>query len=297
VTAELAATGWDAISELTVHSHQLGEQVRALVLRPDPPAAQPRWLYLLHGRGSAAAELVPALAAVRDAVRSGALPAHVVVAPDAPWSNRASFWLDSRYAGDPAGGVAAGRPVESAMLADLVPAVEDRIGPPSGRARRAVGGISMGGGAALRWALTRPALFGAAVLLSPAVYAGLPPDGSSMRAFGAFGSAADRFDAGRYRELTYPALLSGRSPASAPLRVAILVGDREPPVAAGPAVRDLDLEAARLHAALKRQPSVHTALRVRAGGHDWSFWRPALLDGLAIVTAESSSDSRPSPGG
>jgi S-formylglutathione hydrolase FrmB len=236
-------------------------------------------------------ELVPALAAVRDAVRSGALPAHVVVAPDAPWSNRASFWLDSRYAGDSAGGVAAGRPVESAMLADLLPAAEQRIGPPSGRDRRAVGGVSMGGAAALRWALTRPALFGAAVLLSPAVYIGLPPDGSSMRAFGAFGNAGARFDAGRYEELAYPALLSRRSPAGAPLSVAILVGDREPPLTDGSAMRDLDLEAARLHAALKRQPSVHSALRVRGGGHDWSFWRPALLDGLAIVS-ESSSDSQ-----
>jgi S-formylglutathione hydrolase FrmB len=156
----------------------------------------------------------------------------------------------------------------------------------------------MGGGAALRWALTRPALFGAAVLLSPAVYAGLPPDGSSMRAFGAFGSATNRFDAARYREVSYPTLLSRRSPASASLNVAILVGDREPALTAGSAVRDLDLEAARLHAALKRQLSVHTALRVRAGGHDWSFWRPALLDGLAIVGAvESSSDGRPETSG
>ena len=45
----------------------------------------------------------------------------------------------------------------------------------------------MGGYGALRYSLAHPDLFGAAIVLSPAVYFPEPPSDSSTREFGAFG--------------------------------------------------------------------------------------------------------------
>ena len=45
----------------------------------------------------------------------------------------------------------------------------------------------MGGYGAIRYSLAHPDLFGASIVLSPAVYVPKPPSDSSTREFGAFG--------------------------------------------------------------------------------------------------------------
>ena len=227
----------------------------------------------------------------RDRGRRVLRPATVVV-PDGPWSDGTHWWVDSRFTGQ--GGIPAGRSVESALLLDVLPAVDPSPTDGSTR-RRAVVGISMGGAAALRWVLRYPELFGAAVLLSPACYDEQPPTGSSVLTGGAFGVDGSVFSLDAYREqLSWTHLLQRRRPQPR-ADVAITVGDEEPlqdNVVGGHA--DLTLEAARLHARLRRHPAMRSTLRIVGGGHEEGLWVEAVVEaavraGLGVSAARGGT--------
>jgi len=219
------------------------------------------WIWLLHGHGAGAHDTRPLLAALAEATQRGQLPELAVAVPDGPWLDRGSWWVDTAL------------PVETALLQDVLPAVEGSLGDRPSPVRRCVAGISMGGAAALRWALAHHDLFGSAALLSPAVYETPPPD-SSARTTGAFGAGPDRFVERRWHEtMDFRALLASRERSGPVTRVATVVGDREPAQDGGDgAAADLDLQAVRLHAALKRHPRIRSSLRIVGGGHDQATW-------------------------
>jgi hypothetical protein len=78
-----------AAEAFAIASPALGEEMRGYVVQPaDDPVAL---VYLLHGRGGAAEDWLPVLAGL-------ALPPLVAVLPDAPWSERASWYVDSAAA-------------------------------------------------------------------------------------------------------------------------------------------------------------------------------------------------------
>ncbi len=229
-----------------------------------------RWVWLLHGRGAGADDLIPLMGRLVAAMDDGRLPAASLAAPDGPWLRRTHWWVDSAGEGQPTA-------VESALLDDVLPAVEG-----GATTDRGVVGISMGGAAACRWALALPHLVGWAALLSPAAY-DLPPLESSARTSGAFGAGSLRFDDATYRGLMAPAaLLAARPAGTAPATgIAVTVGDGEPPQHTpdgDPA--DLTLVAARLHTRLRRRADVRSDLRVVEGGHDFSVWEREVVDAV-----------------
>src|SRR3954452_6132274 len=117
-----------------------------------------------------------------DLIGSGEIRPMIAIMPDAPWSSRASWYVDSAYTGtDP------GRPVETAFFRDLVPQVDATYRTIADRNGRAVAGYSMGRAGAVAHLLEHPDGFGVAIVLSPAAYFPLPPADSSTRDFGAFG--------------------------------------------------------------------------------------------------------------
>jgi enterochelin esterase-like enzyme len=236
-------------------------------------------LYLLHGRGDAMTVWLGFFAVFDENVRSGRIAPMMIVAPDAPWSQRASWYVDSRFtsAADP------GYPVETALAEDLVAHVDSRFPDPASRHARIVAGYSMGGAGALRLALGHQPMFGAAIVLSPAVYAPLPPRDSNARSSGAYGLGRRRFVAARYRELSYDALLVGVQRRS-PVTIFVAAGDDEyqhPQTRDGR--HDMPIEVARLHGRLRRTPGISAHLRIYEGGHDPSLWWPAMIDGLRVV--------------
>ena len=79
----------------------------------------------------------------------------------------------------------------------------------------------------MRYSLAHPDLFGAAIVLSPAVYFPEPPDDSSTREFGAFGKDKRLFVEKIYRQLNYPALFESFEATGLPLPMFIAVGDDE----------------------------------------------------------------------
>ena len=233
-------------------------------------------LLLLHGRGDRMVAWTRIAPLLDRLIAAGMVPPLVAVMPDAPWSHRGGYYVDSAHAD--------GSPIETALIRDLLPQVQARWRTRTDRAGRIVGGYSMGGYGALRYALAWPELFGAALVLSPAVYTPLPPQGSSAREFGGFGRGPELFVDEIYRRLNYPALLPGLVERGQALRLFIAAGDAEyknPDPAE--AMHDIDMEAHLLFARLSRTPKCETALRILAGGHDWPVWQPAFHEGLLWV--------------
>lgn len=218
-------------------------------------------LYLLHGRGgdetSWAAE--GGIRVLLDAeIAARRVPPLVALMPDFG----SSWCVDARER------------IETAFFMDFLPHVAARYRTLEAREARVLAGYSMGGFGALRYALTRPELFGGAVLLSPALYDGLPPEESSARALSAFGHP---FDPTRWASLNYPAALE-RLNMEAP-RFFVAAGDADHAHADFRA--NVEVQAALLQARLRGR-GLESHLRVLPGGHGWEVWRPAFLEGLRL---------------
>ncbi|MFB9903193.1 alpha/beta hydrolase [Allokutzneria oryzae] len=275
-------------------SAALGEDVRYTVYLPSgydrDTARRYPVLYLLHGRGDTMTAWTRVKPELDRMIAAGEIPPVLAVMPDAPWSGRGSYYVDSAYTGTDRG-----RPVETALTRDLVSHVDSSLRTIPQRSARVVGGYSMGGAGALRYALAHQDLFEHGLVLSPAVYTPLPPADSSTREFGAYGVGERLFDDAVYQRLNYPALLS-RLRGELPTRLYIAVGDDE---WANPdpadARHDLDFESAALYNAARRAPGVSAQLRITDGGHDWTVWTPAFVNGLrhfAPTLAVAAGQSR-----
>jgi enterochelin esterase-like enzyme len=233
-------------------------------------------LYLLHGRGDTMAAWTRVKGELDRLIATRQVPPLLAVMPDAPWSDGGSYYVDSAYVG--------GRAVETALTRDLVAHVDEVYRTSASRDGRVVGGYSMGGYGAIRYALAHQDLFASALVLSPAVYTPLPPADSSTREFGAFGVGDTAFVDDVYLRLNYPALLPSVDP-SLPLRLFIAVGDDEWANTNPEDFRhDIDFESAALYNAVRRVPGVSAELRITNGGHDWDVWLPAFTEGVTLLT-------------
>ena len=246
-------------------------------------------VYLLHGRGDKMTAWTTIKPELDRLIVDGRIPAVIAIMPDAPSSRRAGYYIDSQFTG--AGGLPAGEALESAFTADLVVHVDATYPTKTDRLSRIVGGYSMGGYGALRYALVHPELFGAAIVLSPAVYLPLPPPDSSTREFGAFGRGAQRFDDAIYTAKNYPAVIPAFVATGRPLVMFIAVGDDERALAdLAQASHDLDYEAHTLYNHIRRVPGITSQLRVVDGPHDWATWRPTFVEGVTYVFAKLKPD-------
>ena len=244
-------------------------------------------IYLLHGRGDKPAAWTAIKPDLDRLIADGRIPALIAIMPDAPSSRRAGYYIDSQFAGTADGKLPAGEAVETAFTKDLIAHVDSTYPTRTDRNSRIVAGYSMGGYGALRYSLAHPELFGAAIVLSPAVYAPLPPPDSSTREFGAFGKGAKIFDDDTYAALNYPATIPVFTAKGLPLVIFIAVGDDEHALAdPAQATHDLDYEAHTLYNRIRRVPGITSELRVINGPHDWATWRPTFLEGAEYVFAK-----------
>jgi enterochelin esterase-like enzyme len=277
-----SAVAEGSITSGAFHSATLNEEIAYNVYLPagyESSAARYPVLYLLHGRGDSKSAWVQMKGTLDELIASGEIPPAIAIMPDAPWSSRASYYVDSAYTGpDP------GRPVETAFTQDLIAHVDGAFRTVAGRTGRGVAGYSMGGYGALRYSLAHPDLFGAAIVLSPAVYYPSPPSDSSTREFGAFGTGDRLFADKIYRELNYPAVFESFEATGLPLPMFIAVGDDEfKNTKPRDYVHDLDFEAHVLFNQAARVENLTTELRVVDGGHDWDVWGPTFAEGAKYV--------------
>lgn len=283
IPSAIGASGSAAAEPGTITTHAfrsatLGEDIAYNVYLPAGySGSSQRYpvIYLLHGRGDSMSAWTQMKGVLDDMIGRGDIPPTIAIMPDAPWSSRASYYVDSAYrGGDP------GRPVETAFIKDLIPHVDSTYRTLASRDGRLIGGYSMGGYGALRYSIAYPELFAGSIVLSPAVYYPTPPDDSSAREFGAFGRGHDLFVGSIYRRLNYPAELPRFAAKNLPSHMFIAVGDDE---YQNPKfedyVHDLDFEAHVLYKWAENTPNMSAEFRVLDGGHDWDVWGPAFEEG------------------
>ncbi|RZU18764.1 enterochelin esterase-like enzyme [Kribbella rubisoli] len=270
------------IKSAAVRSATLGEDINYNVYLPagyDESTRRYPVVYLLHGRGDSMSAWTQVKSRLDELIGDGEIPPTIAIMPDAPWSSRASWYVDSAYKGsDP------GRPVETAFFRDFVPQIDATYRTIADRSGRAIAGYSMGGAGALRYSLAHPDVFGAAIALSPAVYFPLPPADSSTRDFGAFGKGKDPFVEATYLKLNWPAALKSFSATGLKSHLYIAVGDDEYKNPKGiDATHDLDFEAHIVFNQATRVPNLTSEFRVVNGGHDWDVWGPTFAEGAKYI--------------
>lgn len=276
------------IRAASFHASALGGELHYLVCLPAGYGAAPdaRYpvIYLLHGRGDRMDAWREALPVLAELIASGAVPPVIAILPDAPSNRRAGYYIDSLFAGDET--LPAGAAVETALTRDLVAHVDATYRTRPERTARMIGGYSMGGYGAIRFALAHPEVFSQALVLSPAVYRPLPPLDSSAREFGAFGRGAQRFDPVVYEALNYPATIPHFEAKNLPVAFFIAVGDDEH-AHVNPAdwMHDLDLETHAFYNRIRRVKNVTAELRVLDGTHNWDTWLPAFRAGIRHLLA------------
>lgn len=279
-SSSAAAEG--SITGGSFHSTTLNESITYNVYLPAGYAGSAERypvLYLLHGRGDSKSAWVQMKSALDELIASGEIQPTIAIMPDAPWSSRASYYVDSAYTG-----AEPGRKVETAFTQDLIAHVDSAYRTVADRTGRGVAGYSMGGYGALRYSLAHPDLFGAAIVLSPAVYVPIPPSDSSTREFGAFGLGKSLFVDSVYRKLNYPAVFESFEATGLSLPMFIAVGDDEfKNTEPKDYVHDLDFEAHVLFNQAARVQNLTSELRVVDGGHDWDVWGPTFVEGAKYI--------------
>ncbi len=216
-------------------------------------------LYLLHGNAQKAYDWVASGQIQQTADRliaGGKMPPAIIVIPEA-----GTTWFVDRK-----------EKMETAVIQDLLPEIQQRFRTIERREGRVVAGLSMGGFGAMRFAMKYPELFAAAGLLSPAIYSDEPPANSSARRVGVFG--APEFDAQIWRGLNYPGLWEAYLARNLPGPMYIDSGDDDQFF--------IEEAAAEFYSKLRRnkQPA---ELRIVDGGHSWNVWSVTIGDALPFL--------------
>lgn len=220
-------------------------------------------LYLLHGNDGSRNDwavkgrLKPTVDAL---IESGDMPPAIIIMPDAG----TTWYVDLK------------EKMETAFFNDMIPHVEKTYRTLTTRDGRLIGGLSMGGYGALRYALKYPEKFEAAALLSPAIYNPEPPADSSARSVKVFAAPGGdgAYDAAVWKDYNYPVLWDAFLKKGIKVPMYINSGDDDE--------FRIENEATQLYALLRKnkQPA---ELRIVNGPHDWPVWEATIGDALKYV--------------
>ena len=229
-------------------------------------------VYLLHG----------AFGAAKDFVEQGSLQTSADGLMRRPGSRKAIIvtpgGYDSWYVNGP------DLLMEDAFFSEFMSHIETTLRVSRDRANRFIGGVSMGGFGALRFALLRPDLFSVVGLMSPAVYDGLPPASSSARLDQAFKRQADggqsEFDPQAWIAADYPALIDSYMAQNLPVRFSISSGDHD----------ELGIQDyALILFKFLRERKQFARFSLAPGGHDWQTWTRAIPETLHFILDASAT--------
>jgi len=220
-------------------------------------------MYLLHGNNGQRNDWPvkgQLQRTVDQLIRRGEMPPAIIVMPDAG----TTWYVDLK------------EPMETAFFQDLVPHVESKYRTLTSRDARVIGGLSMGGYGALRYALKYPEMFQAAALLSPAIYNPEPPHDSSARFVKVFAepNTDGQYNAAVWKSYNYPALWDAFLARKITVPMYINSGDDDEFM--------IESEATQLYSLLRsnKQPA---ELRIVNGKHAWPVWESTLGDALKYV--------------
>ncbi|HEY1434407.1 MAG TPA: alpha/beta hydrolase-fold protein [Thermoanaerobaculia bacterium] len=252
----------------TIATPALPRPNEVLVIKPPSYDASPERrypvLYFLHdGYGDVRSlERRGVAARALERMREGTLPEFLIVAPDGPGT-----WFSDSLDGRTR--------FEEYLTGDLPRAIAARYRVRDGRAARGITGISMGGYGAVKTALKHPEFYGAVSALSGAIIPfgwdelpryNLVARFTLMRVFGRSreNNVLDANDAWL--------LLWNLCFAAPPFEVELRAGAQD--------AYGLDHVAAQ-YGMLLNERGVPTTVVIEPGGHDWDYWKGAMLDILA----------------
>jgi S-formylglutathione hydrolase FrmB len=251
----------------TVKSQYMPAPVGYCALLPPGYDAQPTkkfpTLYYLHGLGGDQSFLVSSGGwnLIEEAQRQKKIGEMVVITPDA----RASFYINSqdgrvRY--------------EDFFIRDLIPQMEKKFRLVSTRSGRAIGGISMGGYGALRFAFKYPHMFSTVAAQMPALLQQLPHGASSAGLMSFIGPAFGRPADEAYWKANTPFVFA-RTADLHGLKIYFNCGDRDD--------YGFDAGTREMDKLLTERHVLHEA-HIYPGGHDWQFVAAHMEEALAFVS-------------
>jgi putative tributyrin esterase len=251
-----------AIDQIATRS--LPEPASVLVLLPPSYGRAPlrRYpvLYFLHdGYGNARTLLSTGVAAaIRARMAAGDLPEFLLVAPGAPGS-----WFSDSHDGI--------HRYEEFLTGDLIAEIEKRYRVLAGKRARAITGISMGGYGAFKLALKHPDLYGAVSSLSGAL---IPIEWEDLDRYNAFARWTLKRVFGSRRD--------DNSLAANDIWVILRsLHFDEPPFAAHLRAGTEDIYGlngvAAQFGSFLTEHGLPASVVLEPGGHDWSYWRRAIL--------------------
>ncbi|VVD82897.1 esterase [Pandoraea sputorum] len=220
-------------------------------------------LYLLHGNDGVKNDW-----AVKGHMQStmdklighGDIPPAIVIMPDA----NTNWYVDLKER------------METAFFSELIPHVEKTYRAIKTRDGRLIGGLSMGGYGAMRYALKYPEKFKAAALMSPAIYNPEPPKDSSARFVKVFAepNTNGEYSARVWQQNNYPAYFDEFLKKGIKVPMYINSGDDDD--------FNIEMEATRFYELLRanKQPA---ELRIVDGKHEWPVWASTLPDALKYI--------------
>ena len=207
----------------------------------------------------------PTVEQIQDAVEhtlieNGQMPEAIVVFPDG---------FNSYYIDGPA------LDMESAFINDLFPTIESLYRADTSKEGRIIGGISMGGYGAARFALKYPELFSAALLISPAVWAEPTKGNDLYDNWHVFPEGDANFSQSVW-ESFYPAsYLEDYTAKNSPVDFYVISGDADTTVDISEVQNFYDqLITVAPDAQLSVEPE---------GVHAWTFWEPATTKALEFA--------------
>lgn len=247
----------------SVHADALGRDWAYTIYLPSgyhANGARYPVLYLLHGNNGNANDWITQghlQTTVDTLIEHKEIPPVVIVMPQ----GGTDWYVDRK------------EKMETAFFDNLMPTIEAHYAVANQRAGRIIGGVSMGGFGALRYAMTRPEQFCGALLLSPAIYPDEPPSTSAARRVGVFGD--HQFDLRVWHALNYPAQWARY--INGPYRVPMFIGAGDDDVA-------IQADASTLYTNL-RLAGNPAELHIVDGAHTWAVWSALLPDALKYTLA------------
>ena len=258
----------------TVPSAILNRAVRYCVLLPPSFASDKTRrfpiVYSLHGLGANEQWLLRGGAwdLVEQARDQNKIGEFVIVSPD----GGRSFYVNSRDGEER---------YEDFFIKEFVPAIEKRYRAGGSRPMRALGGFSMGGYGALRFAFKYPQTFSSVAVHSAALFEDLPEDATVLfgRNFRAFGNPLDS----AYWKQNNPLTLA---PSAARLSESKIYFDC--------GLQDdygFDAGTRRLHEILEERKIPHE-FHLYPGGHNWQYVADHFAESLAFLSRALAATGR-----
>jgi enterochelin esterase-like enzyme len=257
----------------TFQSEILGEEVRFTVYLPYDYDTSQRYypvVYLLHGytdNDMGWVQFGEAQRIADEGIANGSIPPMILAMPDGGLS-----WYINNFDGSVR--------YEDFFVEEFIPHIEATFRIRTEKRYRGVAGLSMGGYGSLVYALKHPDLFSACAAFSSAIYTRkditeMPDEfwqGAFTRIYGPDPGGEERITEHLLENNPIHIIQNARDEDLKKVRYYIDCGDDD----------FLYRGNSSLHILLRDRQIPHE-YRVRDGGHQWSYWRGGLLEGLAFI--------------